>query len=361
MDVGPLNVLGKRPSLVDPVVQQLIASIENVISQPDIEVEGRIGILSVDMKRLNLPILTECLLDPSIPTHTGRPMRYEFVTDIGKDAFEKIKERLELLLSGKLAENPPNPVFKVNGVQTSHTVDEIYKKPTPCRVSYEKSMYGMGSEAEPIEVISKESLHKHDVFSGHYPDIDDEVTAEEEGQSRHPFDYRFSVNKERKLASSIVGTLNRSDCQMIREKQRVTFDLKAWKVDLTKVSVLHGSTTTGSGDKYEVEVELKRELLAEQLDRRAKGKPHGAYQILTDFLFFIRDLAHIFGPKGTGSNSSGPVRTFAGGFKYPELVSCEPSEEKKRQYRDVVGTDVLPIIGDYVFHILGEIRPPTSS
>ena len=351
MDVGPQNVLGKRPSLVDPLVQHLISKIEPVIAQPDIEVEGRLGTLSFDSKRLYLPITTECVLDVSAPTHTGRPLRYEFVPDIGKDCFEKIKERLELVLSGKLSENPPNPLFKINSVRSSHTVDEIYKKPTACRISYEKSMYGMDS-AEPLEIIVKEPLEKLDVFAGHYADIDEEAAAEEEGQIRHPFDYRFSVNRERKLDPSILATLYRQDCQMVREKLRTSFDMKAWTVDLTKVTVLHG----GSGEKFEIEVELKRELLAEQLERRAQGKHHGAYQILTDFLYFIRDLAYVFGP-GLGAQASAGARVFPGGFKYPELMSCEPSDDRKRKYRDVVGTDVLPIIGDYVFQILDEVKP----
>ena len=345
MDIGPQNVLGKRPSLVEPLVQELIAKIE-----------GRIGTLTVDdrKKRLHLPITTECLVDSSAITHSGRPLRYEFVPDLGKDSFEKVKKRLEILLSGHLTENPPNPLFKINSVRASHTVDEIYKKPVACRVSYDKSTYGM-EESQPIEVIAKDNIHKLDVFSGHYPDIDEEATAEEEGQNRHPFDYRFSVNKERVLDPSIVSTLNRSDCQMVRDKQRTSFDMKAWTVDLTRVTVIHPAS--GSGEKYEVEIELKRELLAEQLDRRAKGKTHGAYQILTDFLFFIRDLAYIFGPS---QDSGKAARFFSGGFKYPELVSCEPSEEKKRKYKDVMGTDVMPIIGDYVFQILDEIRPPSN-
>ena len=357
MDVGPHNVLGKRPSLVDPLVLELITKIEGLVAQPDVEIEGRIGTLTVDErnKRLHLPITTECLIDSSALTQTGRPLRYEFVPDLGTDSFEKIKNRLETLLSGKLTANPPNPLFKINSVRSTHTVDEIYKKPTQCRVSYDKSTYGMG--AEPVEVIAKESVHKMDIFSGHYADIDEEATAEEEGQKRHPFDYRLSVNQEKKLDPSIVSSLNRSNCQMVREKQRTSFDMKAWTVDLTRVTVIHPANPN-EADKFEVEVELKRELLAEQLDRRAKGKQHGAYQILNDFLNFLRDLAFVFGPRGSGDTTT---RVFSGGYRYPELVSCEPSEDKRRKYKDVMGTDVMPIIGDYVFQILDEIRPPTHA
>lgn len=354
MDVGPLNVLGKRTSLVDPIVHEIIAKLEAVIHSPDAEIEARLGIISQDQKRLFLPVLTECVIDTSIPGTSGKPLRYEFVPDLGKETFDNIQKRLELLLSGKLTETPPNPVFKVNAVTRTHTVDEVYKKPTQCRVSYDKSTYGLMEDAEPIEVIVKEPIERMDIFSGHYPDIDEEGAIQEEGETRHPYDYRISVNRERKLDPRVVATLNRADCQMIRDKKRISYEMKAWTVDLTRVSILNQS---GTNDKYEVEIELKRELLAEQLDRRAKGKQHGAYQILTDFLYFVRDLAHVF---GVGLSGQIPVRSF-GGYKFPEMTSCEPSEKLKSKYRDVLGTDVYPIIGDYVYHVLEEIRPPGAT
>jgi hypothetical protein len=350
MDIGPQNVLGKRPSLLDPVVGRIVKKIESVVAQPDIEIEARIGTITIDRKRMYLPIVSECILDTSIPGHGGKPVRFEFVPDIGKDTFSKIQERLEILLSGKLAESPPNPLFKINAVRQSHTVDEIYKKPTACRLSYDKTTYGL-PEAEPIETIAKDHLDKMDVYSGHFPDKDDEGVMSDEAAARHPFDYRISVNRERKLDPNIVSTLNRADCQMVREKRRWSYELKAWTVDLTRVTILN---QPGSEEKFEVEIELKQDLLAEQMDRRAKGKQHGAYQILTDLLFFVRDLCCVFGPTG---DASGQVRTF-NGYRYPELTSCEPSEDRKRKYKDVMGTDVMPLIGDYVFKILDEIRPP---
>lgn len=351
MDVGPQNVLGSRPSLLDPMVAELIARIEPVIALEDVEIEGRLGILtsvSASEKkptRIALPVTTETRIDQSIVGPSGKGFRYEFVPDLGRDTFEKIQERLELLLSGRLTAPPPNPLFKIIAAKKTHTVDEIYKKPTACRVSYDWAQYGQ-ADAQPLEIITKESLDKMDVFSGHFVDIDEENIAEEEGKERHPLDYRFSFNREKKLDSSVLASLNRGDCSMIREKKRVSYEMKAWTVDLTHVVVLNSK----EGEKFELEVELKRELLHEQLQRRAQNKSHGAYQILTDFMFFLRDLAYVFGP-GVGA-----VKT-AGGSRYPEMVSCEPSEDRKRKYRAVVGTDVMPIIGDYVFNILDEVRP----
>jgi hypothetical protein len=347
MDVGPQNVLGKRPSLLDPLVSELISRIEPVIHLEDVEIEGRLGTLTAvsgaekNSSRINLPVLTEARLDTTILGHNGKPFRYEFVPDLGQETFEKIRERLELLLSGKLTAAPPNPVFKVVSAKQSHTVDEIYKKPTPCRVSYDWASYGQPG-AEPRELMVKEPMDKMDVFSGQYPEVEDE----EEGQNRHPWDYRFSINREKRMNASVLATLNRADCVMIREKKRVSYEMKAWTVDLTRVTVLNSKES----EKFELEVELKRELLEEQLQRRAQNKAHGAHQILTDFLFFLRDLAYVF---GTGVNSV----SFTGGSRFPDLTACEPSEERKRKYKSVVGTEVMPIIGDYVFRILDEVRP----
>ena len=357
LDAGPQNVLGKRPNLVDPLVLELIARIEPFLGQPDIEFEGRLGLLAMpsggekkSVHRLPLPVITETVVEPSGSAvgQNGKPFKYEFIPDLGKTAFERIQQRLDSLMVGKAPPSTslPNPLFKVNSSKTTHTVDEIYKKPTPCRLSYDWATYGTAA-AFPVEVIVKESLEKMDVWAGHCPDVDEEGVAEEEGQSRHPFDYRFSINKERNLdKDTLLASLNAGDKVMVREKKRTTYDMKAWVVDMTKVAV-----TGQPGEKFEVEVELKRELLFEQLERRAKGKAHAAYQILTDFLYFIRDLAHAFGP-GSGAET---VRT-VGGFKYPEMGSCEPSEDRKRRYRDTIGVDVFPIIGDYVFQIMGEVK-----
>jgi hypothetical protein len=353
MDSGPQNVLGKRPSLVDPLVMEIIAKIEHIIAQPDIEVEARLGVHSMQVgdkksstSRILLPITTETILEPSgsCTTQNGKPFKYEFVPDIGKELFEKIKERMESLMQGKFSEAPPNPLFKVKSRTDTHTVDEVYKKPVQCRVSYAWADYG-NEDKVPLEVISKENLEKLDIYSGQYPDLDEESSVEQQGGVRHPFDLRISVNKEKKRDATLVSSLNRQDCATVREKRRITYDLKAWVVDMTWVTQ-RGETC----DKFEVEVELKRELLCEQLDRRAKNKPHGVYEILNDFLFFVRDLASVFGP---GQDNA----RLTGGFKYPEMKSCEPPEDLKKKYRDKFGEVVFPIIGEYIFRIIDEVKP----
>jgi len=361
MDTGPQNVLGKRPSLVDPLVQLLVSKIEPFLGNKDMEFEGRIGVMCApsdkrkrgdsmaslqQRERMVLPVLTETVVASSDSiTASGKPFRYEFEPNLDRKTFDRIKDRLEEILAGKTT--APNPLFKIIACTTSHTIDEIYKKPYSVRISYPWATYAQEG-AEPIEIISKEHVEKLDVWSGFFGDMDEEGVIEDEGKSRFPFDYRLAVNVEKKFPTNIATEFSRADCVMKREKRRTSYDMKAWVVDMTHVSTIGGNGSE-SGDRFEVEVELKGDLLLEQLDRRAKGKPHGAYQILNDFLYFLRDLCFVFGP----NEDTAPASRKTG---YPEMTSCEPSDEKKQRYAHVTGYSVFPIIGDYIYRIADEVR-----
>lgn len=341
MDIGPQNVLGKRPPLVDPVVMEIVKRIEQYIDLPDMEFEARLGTLVLPgqqvASRLPLPILSETVLPPSgsCTAQNGRGFKYEFQAGLEKSLFDKIEERMEELHLQKFS-NIPNPVFKILNIVNSRTVDEVYKKPIACRVRYDWATYP--GSAEPLEFICKESMEKMDVWMGHYSSVDDEGSAEEE--SHYPYDYRFAINKEKKLDNSLLSQLNRSDCVLRRERVRKSYEMKAWVVDLTAV-VEAGSGVT----KYEVEAELKLDLLMEQMKRRAAGKPNGVYQIVQDFLIFIRDLASIFGP---GQKIS--VQNDA-----TDLTECDPGEALKKKYVEKI-SPVFPIVGDYIFRTLDEVK-----
>ena len=374
MDVGPQNVLGKRPTLVDPLVQLLLSKIENFVGKSDdMEFEGRIGLICTPLEkrkgsggggggggtavreRLLLPVLSETVIaTDSTTSSNGKSLRHEFDPNLDKSTFEKIKQRMDLLCSGQTPPTaPPNPLFKVIGCTSSHTVDEVYKKPYSARLSYAWASYAQEG-VEPVEIICKENIEKIDVWSGYFGDMDEEGVIEDEGRSRHPFDYRLAVNSEKKLPTKIFGEFAKSDCVLKREKKRTSYEMKAWVVDLTHVSVI-GNSSSGSepSDRYEVEVELKADLLLDQLDRRAKGKPHGAYQILNDFLYFLRDLCFVFGVVGENENQDLKRRKGV----YPEMASCEPSDDKKRKYVQTTGYQVFPIIGDYIYQIADQVRP----
>jgi hypothetical protein len=323
------------------------------MGKPDIEFEGRIGLICAPQdsreknqiqRRLVIPIISECVLDQGGTMTNGKMFKYEFSPNLNREVFQAIRMRLEELHAGP--GNFTNPVFKVINVNSTHTIDEIYNKPYPVRMSYDWASY-MVDGAEPLEVIHKESIEKINVWSGYFNDMDDESVIEDD--ERHPFDFRLAINVEHKHSNH--HDFVKSDCIMKREKKRTSFDMKAWVVDMTEVTVI-GNTVSGgsSSTRYEVEAELKSELLFEQLNRRSAGKSHGAYQILNDFLYFLRDICFAFAPT---SGTSKPGR-------YPELGSCEPSSELKRKYCKVTGSDVFPIIGDYIYQVLDEVKPVSS-
>ena len=354
MDTGPQNVLGKRPSLVDPLVQLFVSKIEPFVGKKDMEFEGRIGLICAPSdkrkqqtrERLILPVLTETVLVSSdSTTASGKSFRHEFDPNLDKKVFDKIKNRLEEILAGN--STPTSwPLFKIIACTSSHTVDEVYKKPYNVRMSFPWATYAHEG-AEPLEIIAKDHVEKIDIWSGYFCDMDEEGVIEDEGKVRHPFDFRLAVNVEKKYPTKISGDFSKSDCVLKREKRRTSYDMKAWVVDLTHVTMIGSSEP----DRYEVEVELKSDLLLEQMDRRAKGKPHGAYQIVNDFLYFLRDICFAF------ADDEARQTTKRGG--YPEMTSCEPSDEKRRKFVQVTGSDVFPIIGDYIYQILGEVGPPS--
>ena len=355
MDLGPQNVLGKRTSLVDPIVMEFVNRMERYMNDPEMEFEARLGILTLPTSsksatRLPLPIITETMLAPSgsCVAQNGRGFKYEFQAGlVDESVFKKVAGLMDILHSQKFDHNPPNPVFKVLNVSTSKTVDEVFRKPLQCRVRYDWSTYPPQFDTEPLEFIAKETLEKMDVWMGHCVDIDDEGTAEEEGQMRHPLDYRLAINREKKLDRSLLSSLNRADCTMRRDRVRVSYEMKAWVVDLTTV------VEAGTGiTKYEVEAELKLDLLREQFARRAAQKSNGVYQIVQDFLQFMRDLACMFGPDSSERISDKSTI-------YPDLSVCGPDESLKRKYAKIISPDVFPIIGDYVFKIIDEVAPPS--
>jgi hypothetical protein len=357
MDLGPVNVLGERTPLTDPLVDELVHRIESAMMSADdrmsLEIEGRLGKLCLPSGkvRVPLPVASEIVLAPSgsCASENGKLYKYEFVPNLERETFDGVKNRLEKLMELSKSTAPQKfPIIKVANVTSSHTIDEIYKSPTPARLSFEYGSYGT-SDSVPIEIISKEPIEKMDVWSGNYPEIDDEATADEANQSGYfPLDYRLSINRERKVDNMVdfFSQINRADCVMKREKKRAKFDMKAWVVDLTEVNVIGGDNVSGATSSLEIEVELKTELLFQQLDRKRENKNHAAFTIIDDFITFLRDLCFVFG---------GAQKEQKGG-KYPDLGGCEPSEDKKRKYKEIAGTNVLPIIGDYIFHILPELK-----
>ncbi|KAF4725462.1 hypothetical protein FOZ62_001403, partial [Perkinsus olseni] len=156
-----------------------------------------------------------------------------------------------------------------------------------------------------------------------------------------------------------------SKCTGKRNKTRHSYIFKAWQVDLTEV-IAQGKQ--GEWSSYEVEVELKKDLIAEQLKRQRLGKNHAVYEILTDFIYCVRDLAWMFGDAYTASggqqqwNKSGQRKRNRGDVNSNDIdftMWLEPEEVQLRYLKRVA--PVFPIIGDYCFTIAEEIRSPKAA
>ena len=317
-ETGPLTVTGERPPVLDPLVSRL----NNLLpshAESTLEVEARIGMLmrGKSGERISMPIVSETALPPP-----SDAMHYEFSADVGPIVFDKIKHHL-LALSNNSVHSDTHPLFKVSSVKETSTVDEFYERGGDrVRVSL--------SSDEVVEVISKKRLHVLDVYSGSFS---------EEPDGLRPFDLRLSVNEERKIHNFV------RDARVAtgrREKQRFSFELKGFVIDLTRVSARDRS---GERVTHEVEVELKTPLLIEQLERKRNGQSHALYEILTDFIFAVRDLAWSFSAEA--GQASGDLMHDPSKVKH--------SDERIRNYLAKVG-NVQPLLGDYLYRIANELK-----
>jgi hypothetical protein len=318
MSHAPLTVIGSRPSLIDPLVLRLLNRLieSKALTISGLEVEARVGILcSKSGDRLRLPILSETALPPS-----SDALAYEFQSDVGKRGFEAIKQHLTDIQKGNVKLSEKHAVFKIYKVTESHTIDEFYvDQGTRVRVTSRADAPG-----EIQEVICKKRVSIIDVYSG----------GEDEA-----FDLRLSVNDEKKIQNFMRDAARMTGK---REKKRWSFDLKGFVIDLTEVK-----TRDRTGDKtcYEVELELKTALLVEQLARLSEGKSHFCVELLTDFVYAVRDLAWGF------YQPMGSINSIVHDTSKTKLP-----EDLVRKYAKTVG-DIQPILGDYIYRIIDELKP----
>ncbi|KAF4654223.1 mRNA-capping enzyme subunit beta [Perkinsus olseni] len=352
---------GSRPPLLEPLVAAVCdAANEALVTDQDLsdlEIEARLGFLAPhrdSYHRVLLPITSECILQE--PDH-GKNWRYEFQASVMREQFFAIQKHLEKLAAGTPGQVQGH-VFRVRDVRRQvTTTDEFFESPKDGRIraSYDSDSYSLGDRTRPIEIIRKDRLKTINVFSGHY----DPTYCDEE---KYPLDLRISVNRENKF-SSVPSDV--SKCTGKRNKTRHSYIFKAWQVDLTEV-IAQGKQ--GEWSSYEVEVELKKDLIAEQLKRQRLGKNHAVYEILTDFIYCVRDLAWMFGDAYTASggqqqwNKSGQRKRNRGDVSSNDIdftMWLEPEEVQQRYLKRVA--PVFPIIGDYCFTIAEEIRSPKAA
>ncbi|KAF4670922.1 mRNA-capping enzyme subunit beta [Perkinsus chesapeaki] len=366
LETGPLTVCGTRPPLLEPLVDAICKAINEALQTDEdlaeLEIEARLGFLAPhrdSYQRVLLPITSPCILQES---DHSRNWRYEFQASVMREQFYAIQKHLEKLAAG-VPGQAQGQVFRIKEVRRQvTTTDEFFESPKEGRIraSYDSDRYSLGDRTRPIEIIRKDRLKTLNIFSGHY----DPTYCDEE---KYPLDIRISVNRENKYGCVPSDV---SKCTGKRNKTRHSYLFKAWEIDLTEV-IAQGRQ--GEWSSYEVEVELKKELIAEQLKRQRLGKNHAVYEILTDFVYCVRDLAWMFGDAYTAAggqqwrnnnrNSNNNQRKRGRGGPNSNDIDftmwIEPDEIQQRYLKRVA--PVFPIIGDYCFTIADEILTPKSS
>jgi hypothetical protein len=311
LDTGPTTVTGERPGFVEPIVARIIEKLTPLVDKPEVnlEVEGRLGIITRGRsagERLELPVLSETILSKR------KDFSYEFKADVGKSFFTAIKTHLTAIHKNKVQAS--HPLFKISHIREIKTIDEIYTVPGT-RESVRVSSDGV--------VINKNRLDIIDVYTG----ADESI------------DFRLAINDEQKVSTNFAK--DPKNLTGRREKHRTQFDLKGFVIDLTEVQ---SKDRSGDHVSYEVEVELKSELLLDQVKLKLNNQKHFLYELVTDFLFVLRDLAVSFG-------------TLSSDDKTAQII--KPSDEAVKKYLKLVA-DFQPIVGDYLYSIADELKPRST-
>jgi hypothetical protein len=282
------TINGETPEHVDPLVLRLIGGLEKhgkngEDEREGLETEAKLGIVLKDTgkknknakkQRLQLPLESECVLQPK-----DDDCPYQFQAGVKEDQFHKIKQLLT-----KMHDKPTATRFQITSVETRKTVDEMYSLDgNRVRISY-KAHNDMRKTNEIVEKMCKCGLEDINVWSG---------PPDDSGSGCSHRDFRISFRDEQ---AWVGDPPSKEKHTMVRRKDRKTYLFNGWKVDCTIVDVepRGEEAFTGPRKRYEVEFELKRELVMQHFKFLKAGKDHSLYSILTDFVWFVRDIAWLY-------------------------------------------------------------------
>ncbi|CAJ1440724.1 unnamed protein product [Effrenium voratum] len=269
LDVGPSTIFDARPSLVDPVVQELGRILEEhgPVPNAQIELELRLGVLrgsgaGASAARVDLPLGSEALLARC------EAFPFRFQAGLPPETYAGLMHRLEVLRAEGLE----------CSVRSEQLLDTLYDPPETGRTGgpMNRSQLRMTHRRDkdrwvPCRPVLKTRHEALDLFTGR-------LRPEKGGI----FDLRAALSTE------APANKPKTEVRLKREKQRKVFDFRAWRVDFTAV---RSSDQTSKELSYEVELELNSQILQKNLEAKMAGKPHQLWELLTDFLNAGRDLA----------------------------------------------------------------------
>ncbi|EZG66637.1 mRNA capping enzyme beta chain [Gregarina niphandrodes] len=398
---------GSELKLDDTTISETIGEIgyyldeilENGGSPSELEVEGRLGIISETHSddRIKLPIETETLLQdipfefdhrfigsvsehqfycllkelckrfgiPKVP-FTDQPIEYEQST---ADAAEESEQKMDTAdgdISGDIGATSKTPSPKV--APKSHAVQQLLepmfietsdvfvlrkvgKEETRCRVSRNP---GTG---DIIEGIIKEPKLKLNVYTGRDPhEYEVEVLLSEAGQSigdntRTSADYRISINREIEVPRAECSQLLRFNKEKLftRNRRRVTLPIfGVYRLDCTIVN-----TSGGQGNKqsYEMELEINPWVLYYHHIKKRQGDPDEKFTlIVANFIEMMRSLVACLTTSGTQELIRSTAKGQTTQVFECDLRDCAVPPEVLDKYLKQF-SPVVPLIGDYSFRL----------
>ncbi len=318
-------VNGVEPEHLDPLVRRIVDGLEkHTVENHNLETEAKLGLISggkrkseeAKKERLKLPGESEAILEPSSPN-----FEYEFQAGVTKEQFAEIRKLLDTI--HRNTEMPSR--YKIHNVKNTYTVDEMYLvDKNRVRISF-ASDETLVKTNKIVDQITKRGIEDVNIWSGP-PDTEDSHR-----------DIRVSFRNEEPWTGDLP---DEDQHTMTRTKKRTSYEFGGWQADITEVQV---KSDDGFTTKYEVEFELKRELILQNLASMKQGKSHSLYSILHDFVWFVRDMAWYF------SHSSNEMSN-----EIVDLIHCRQTIQSIANYEKKV-CPVLPIIGQYLFEVAAEL------
>jgi len=340
LDEGPTTVLGDRPGLVDPIVQELATLLEKAAAEaaiPALEVEVRLGVLQLrsqrGCERAQLPFASEAALKRT------PGFAYRFVPGLPTEVFIALSQRLDAMSGDSV---PSGRRLDCGMPRYEHTKDVYFRTPDKNRIRVTHNLVKNSSDGkDQPQAWMKRNLNSIDLYSGHRTPY-----------SGPAFDLRAAVSTEEMVDNSFLGPEN--TLEMMREKRRKSYFFRAWRIDVTSVTTTFPEPEHDEGEdpsrhaqppqhSCEVEVELDSYPLQLNLEAKLKGGPHKLYELLSDFLYTARDLAAMTGEveplmKPIPLEASAPV----------------PSDEGRNAFKDVYPDITEPVIGHYLYRLAEE-------
>eukprot|EP00842_Homolaphlyctis_polyrhiza_P004914 jgi/Hompol1/5423/HPOL_004424-RA len=216
------------------------ASAAGSASSGSIEIEVKLGwIVERDTRgRIALPILSETVVE-NLPA-------FKFESDMTRDQHATLNRRLNALV---------RPDSKVKSVHVRE-IDLFFNIAGLGRVR--KTVIKASNQIKGV--LIKRNVANLQVFL-----------------PSSPLDYRVSVNTETP--------------KYVREKDRITYSLSPFQVDLTQVKTIGGASHERDLELHEVEVEITHpSIFIQQMDLEARGEPNIYYELIHSLLDNVRLL-----------------------------------------------------------------------